>query len=43
MFLTLHFSHLDLEGNTEGKIRATEEIDKLKEHRAEEQVFLVPL
>jgi hypothetical protein len=30
---------LDLEGNTEGKIRATEELDKLKEQRAEEQVF----
>ncbi|CAD6243679.1 unnamed protein product [Miscanthus lutarioriparius] len=27
----------DLEGNTEGKIRATEELDKLKEQRAEEQ------
>uniref|UniRef100_A0A0E0CN26 Uncharacterized protein n=1 Tax=Oryza meridionalis TaxID=40149 RepID=A0A0E0CN26_9ORYZ len=27
----------DLEGNTEGKIRATEEVDKLKEQRAEEQ------
>ncbi|XP_051193870.1 U1 snRNP-associated protein usp106 isoform X1 [Lolium perenne] len=31
----------DLEGNTEGKIRATEEIDKLKEHRAEEQAKLL--
>ncbi|KAL6634011.1 hypothetical protein ACP70R_026682 [Stipagrostis hirtigluma subsp. patula] len=27
----------DLEGNTEGKIRATEEVEKLKEQRAEEQ------
>ncbi|KAM0869251.1 hypothetical protein ACQ4PT_040801 [Festuca glaucescens] len=31
----------DLEGNTEGKIRATEEIDKLKEHRAEGQAKLL--
>ena len=43
MFVTLYFAHLDLEGNTEGKIRATEEVDKLKEQRAEEQVLLVPL
>lgn len=31
----------DLEGNTEGKIRATEEVDKLKEQRAEEQAKLL--
>ncbi|KAG8060391.1 hypothetical protein GUJ93_ZPchr0002g23618 [Zizania palustris] len=31
----------DLEGNTEGKIQATEEVDKLKEHRAEEQAKLL--
>ncbi|XP_062222826.1 uncharacterized protein LOC133921806 [Phragmites australis] len=31
----------DLEGNTEGKIRATEEIDKLKEQRAEEQAQML--
>ncbi|KAM0886367.1 hypothetical protein ACQ4PT_029733 [Festuca glaucescens] len=31
----------DLEGNTEGKIWATEEIDKLKEHRAEGQAKLL--
>ena len=33
----------DFDGNTEGKIRATEEVDKLKEQRAEEQIFLGPL
>jgi hypothetical protein len=32
---------LDLEGNTEGKIRANEELDKLKEQRAEEQVLYI--
>ncbi|XP_066321990.1 uncharacterized protein [Miscanthus floridulus] len=31
----------DLEGNTEGKIRATEELDKLKEQRAEEQAKML--
>lgn len=31
----------DLEGNTEGKIRATEEVDKLREQRAEEQAKLL--
>lgn len=31
----------DLEGNTEGKVRATEELDKLKEQRAEEQAKLL--
>uniref|UniRef100_A0ACD5Z2Q6 Uncharacterized protein n=1 Tax=Avena sativa TaxID=4498 RepID=A0ACD5Z2Q6_AVESA len=31
----------DLEGNTEGKIRATEEVDKVKEQRAEEQAKLL--
>ncbi|TVU29339.1 hypothetical protein EJB05_20902 [Eragrostis curvula] len=31
----------DLEGNTEGKIRATEEVDKLKEQRAEEQAKML--
>ncbi|XP_062219575.1 uncharacterized protein LOC133919249 isoform X3 [Phragmites australis] len=31
----------DLEGNTEGKIQATEEIDKLKEQRAEEQAKML--
>ena len=34
---------VDFDGNTEGKIRATEEVDKLKEQRAEEQVLLGPL
>ncbi|KAM3242127.1 hypothetical protein ACQJBY_054680 [Aegilops geniculata] len=31
----------DFDGNTEGKIRATEEVDKLKEQRAEEQAKLL--
>ncbi|KAL5208651.1 hypothetical protein ABZP36_033086 [Zizania latifolia] len=31
----------DLEGNTKGKIQATEEVDKLKEQRAEEQAKLL--
>nr|CAB3447173.1 unnamed protein product [Digitaria exilis] len=31
----------DLEGNTEGKIRTTEELDKLKEQRAEEQAKML--
>ncbi|CAN6245048.1 unnamed protein product [Urochloa humidicola] len=31
----------DLEGNTEGKIRATEDLDKLKEQRAEEQAKML--
>jgi len=31
----------DLEGNTEGKIRANEELDKLKEQRAEEQAKML--
>ncbi|KAE8781503.1 hypothetical protein D1007_45194 [Hordeum vulgare] len=31
----------DFEGDTEGKIRATEEVDKLKEQRAEEQAKLL--
>ncbi|KAL6899623.1 hypothetical protein ACP4OV_006281 [Aristida adscensionis] len=31
----------DLEGNTEGKIRATEEVEKLKEQRAEEQAKML--
>ncbi|CAL5057243.1 unnamed protein product [Urochloa decumbens] len=31
----------DLKGNTEGKIRATEELDKLKEQRAEEQAKML--
>lgn len=38
---TKEIDTFDFDGNTEGKIRATEEVDKLKEQRAEEQAKLL--